>query len=116
MSARLASAAGAVWAPARAAAPNAIIAAVTTASVLFMIESPPVGDALEPEAEPARELELVRVLGVARDVAAPVGITPPAVGVGLDVGGRPARPELHADVVAGIELDAQPPGRGELRL
>src|SRR5262252_7181476 len=63
---------------------------------------------LEAEAQAARELELVRVLGVADHVAAPVRIAPPARRVGLDVGRGPARTQLQAHVVAGIDLHARP--------
>ena len=47
---------------------------------------------LEPEDDPAGQLVLVRVLRVPDRVAAPVGVAPVALGVRLDVGGRPAAP------------------------
>src|SRR5215468_5392139 len=75
-----------------------------------------ISDVLEPERQAAPELELVRVLGAAHEVAAPVGIAPPAGGVGLDVGRRPAEPELDADVVAGVRLHPGAPGGGKPRV
>src|SRR4029450_6331291 len=71
--------------------------------------------ASEPENEAARELQLVRVLGVAHEVAAPVRIAVPAYGVRLDVGRSPARSQLHADPVAGLELAPPAERAGELR-
>src|SRR6185295_16402126 len=71
---------------------------------------------LEAEADAARELELVRVLGVPHHVAAPVGIAPITLAVRLDVGGRPPRLETDADVLPRVGLDPDPGRPRELRV
>ena len=53
---------------------------------------------LEAEDDPAGELVLVRVLRVPDRVAAPVGVAPVALGVRLDVRGRPASLETKAEL------------------
>src|SRR5262245_6855757 len=70
----------------------------------------------ESQREAAVELELVRVLRVAGDVAAPVRVAPPALGICLDVGGRPLHAEADADMRRGEDLDARSPSRRELCL
>ena len=83
-----------------------------------MTATPPPGPTgpLEAEDDPAGELELVRVLGVPDRVAAPVGVAPVALGVRLDVRGRPASLETEAEVPAREQLQAGRPGGRELRL
>src|SRR5262245_39235024 len=66
--------------------------------------------------EPARELELVRVLRVPYDVASAQGVAPEAFGIRLDVGRRPAGPQAQARAAAREELEPRGEGRGELRL
>src|SRR6185503_14830036 len=73
-------------------------------------------EVLEAEADAARELELVRVLGVPHHVAAPVGIAPITLAVRLDVGGRPPRLETDADVLPRVGLDPDPGRPRELRV
>src|SRR4051812_33778143 len=71
---------------------------------------------LETEGDAGVEFELIRILRITHDVAAPVRVAPPAFGVGLDVGRRPARTEANARVVARIELHARADRAGELRV
>src|SRR3954469_6013976 len=70
---------------------------------------------LEAQRDAARKFELVGVLGVSDDVAAPVRIAPPAALIRLDVGRRELERAAEADVLGGKHFDAAAPGGRELR-
>src|SRR6185503_9170077 len=58
--------------------------------------------------------ELVRVLRIADDVAAPVRVAPPANRIRLDVGRGPRRTGTVADMAGTVALHAGAPGCREL--